>query len=91
MQYKGGSTTGEKGEKMFEELTKLFPPGSVTGEGLRKVRQGLGVLPKSLDRTTGPSCALVVDSFIGMDLPGTNLWVSCHHSPAIPGLRYQSS
>ena len=46
VQYKGGSTTGEKGEKLFEELTKLFPPGSVTGEGLRKVQRWLRVLLK---------------------------------------------
>ena len=38
LQCKGGSTAGEKGEKLFEELAKLWPPGCVTGEGIRKVR-----------------------------------------------------
>jgi hypothetical protein len=37
LQYLGGSTVGERGEKLFEELCQLWPPGSVTVESLRKV------------------------------------------------------
>ena len=36
-QYLGGSTAGERGEKLFEELCQLWPPGSITTDSLRKV------------------------------------------------------
>jgi len=36
-QYMGGSTTGERGEKLFQELCNLWPPDSVTPDTLRKV------------------------------------------------------
>ena len=36
-QYLGGSTTGERGEKLFQELCNLWPPGSVSADALRKV------------------------------------------------------
>ena len=36
-QYLGGSTAGERGEKLFQELCSLWPPGSVLPDTLRKV------------------------------------------------------
>ena len=37
----GGSTTGERGEKLFQELCNLWPPDSVSPDTLRKVLDNL--------------------------------------------------
>ena len=49
-QYMGGSTTGERGEKLFQELCNLWPPNSVSPDALRKVLCILSAMSHGLCR-----------------------------------------
>ena len=56
-QYLGGSTLGERGEKLFEELCRLWPLGSVSADSLRKVAAVTSAARLGLQMLVSPCCS----------------------------------
>ena len=56
-QYLGGSTLGERGEKLFEELCRLWPLGSVSADSLRKVAAVTSAAHLGLQMLGSPCCS----------------------------------